>query len=120
MILVDTNILARLPNGGDVLRDLAKAAIVRMLRDNEQMVIAPQSLYEFWVVLTRPEKDNGYGFTPTQAQRWLWRAKQLCTLLPDTPEIYQRWENLVTTHNVLGKKGHDAHLAAWMHFHAVS
>jgi len=43
----------------------------------------------------------------------------MCKLLPDDLQVHQRWENLVTTHNVLGKKGHDAHLVAWMHFHKV-
>jgi predicted nucleic acid-binding protein len=119
MILVDTNILARLPNGADTLRDAAKAALVRMLRRPEKLVIAPQCLYEFWVVMTRPPQENGYGFTPARAGRWLHRIRNLATLLPDDIAICQRWENLVTTQNVIGKKGHDAHLVAWMQHHGV-
>ncbi|HUO09611.1 MAG TPA: hypothetical protein VM008_14975 [Phycisphaerae bacterium] len=62
MILVDTNVLVRLTNGLDPQRNLAKTAIARMLKDNQQLVNAPQCLYEFWVINTRPETDKGLGF----------------------------------------------------------
>ena len=95
MILVDTNILARLPDGADPLRDVAKAALLRLMRTQERLVVAPQCLYEFWVVATRPEKENGYGFTPDRAGRWLNQFKSLCAILPDDLGVYQRWEDLV-------------------------
>ena len=120
MILVDTNVLARLPNGTDPLRDIAKSSLIHMMRGQERLVIAPQCLYEFWVVMTRPEKENGYGFTPVHAGRWLHRLRHLAALLPDDLAVYERWENLVISQNTIGKKGHDAHLVAWMQLHGVA
>lgn len=120
MILVDTNVLARLTNGLDPQRDLAKAAIAKLMRDQQELVIAPQCLFEFWVIITRPASDNGLGFSPARAGTWLTRLKRLCRLLPDNELVLQRWQDLVTTHNVLGKKSHDARLAAWMHVHHVT
>ena len=83
------------------------------------MVIAPQCLYEFWVVTTRPVKDNGLGYSPQRAASWLRHLKGLGLLLPENDGVYQRWETLVKDHDVKGKKGHDAHLAAWMQVHGV-
>jgi predicted nucleic acid-binding protein len=120
MILVDTNVFARLPNGSDPLRDAAKGALVHLMRKGEILVVAPQCLYEFWVVMTRPAGENGYGFTAARAGRWLRWLRHLAALLPDELSVYERWENLVISQNTMGKKGHDAHLAAWMQVHGVA
>lgn len=62
MILVDTNILARLAQPGHPQRQPAREAI-RMLtsRDRESIAIVPQNLYELYVVCSRPIIANGLG-----------------------------------------------------------
>ena len=40
-------------------------------------------------------------------------------LLPDTPEVFGIWLELVTTHQVSGKQVHDARLAASLKAHDV-
>jgi len=50
----------------------------------------------------------------------LQRFKSLFTLLPDTPEIYPRWETLVAHHQVSGKLAHDARLVAAMQVHRLN
>ena len=42
------------------------------------------------------------------------------TLLPDSPDAFQRWRRLVVAHEVKGAKVHDARLAAIMHAHGIS
>jgi len=119
MILIDTNIFTRLPEDTDPLQAVAMAAL-KHLDNQEELVVAPQCLYEFWVVVTRPLQNNGYGFTSARATRWLRRIHNMATLLPDDIDVYHIWENLVRNKNVLGKPGHDAHLVAWMHRHNVT
>jgi predicted nucleic acid-binding protein len=80
----------------------------------------PQNLYEFWVVCTRPLANNGLGKTAVEAAAELANAKTLFTLLDDTPAILPAWEQLVTTHAVLGKNAHDARLVAAMLVHGVT
>jgi predicted nucleic acid-binding protein len=41
-------------------------------------------------------------------------------LLPETPALYQAWENLVTQHQVSGKPAHDARLVAAMQVHGLT
>jgi len=119
MILIDTCIFTRLPQRTDPLRAVAKSALEH-LDKQEKLVVAPQCLYEFWVVVTRPLENNGYGFTSARATRWLRRIQNRATLLTDDLDVYRRWETLVNDQNVLGKQGHDAHLVAWMHRHNVT
>ncbi len=65
MILVDTNIPLRIAQTGHPHRQPALDALrVLTLRDQEHFAIAPQSLYEMYVVLTRPANANGLGYTP--------------------------------------------------------
>jgi predicted nucleic acid-binding protein len=60
MILVDTNIPLRIAQAGHPHRQAALDALQRLtLRDQEHFAIAPQSLYEMYVVLTRPASVNG-------------------------------------------------------------
>ena len=57
--LLDTSILVRLANGSDPLHPLAVAALTALIRDDEQLYVAPQNLIEFWSVCTRPLEANG-------------------------------------------------------------
>ena len=91
-----------------------------MLGRSDELLIVPQNLYEFWVVATRPTSVNGLGFTAAQADLDLARLTGPFTLLSEIPAIYSEWRQLVTTHNILGKNAHDAHLVAAMLVHGVS
>ena len=119
MILIDANIFVRFANKDDPLRATAKSALEH-LDNQEELVIAPQCLYEFWVVMTRPRQNNGYGFTSAEAAWWIRNIQDKATLLTDDLDIYYYWEDLVRNKNVLGKQAHDAHLVAWMHRHNVT
>ncbi len=60
MILVDTNIPLRLAQIDHPHGQIALDALQLLtLRDQEQFAIASQSLYEMYVVCTRPAKANG-------------------------------------------------------------
>ena len=121
MILIDTNIFTRIAEKtNDPLRAMAKSALAQLQKNQETLVVAPQCLYEFWVVMTRPIQNNGCGFTSTKATWWLGSIRNMATLLTDDLDVYYNWEALVSNKNVLGKQGHDAHLVAWMQRHNVT
>jgi predicted nucleic acid-binding protein len=79
-----------------------------------------QSLYEFWVVATRPREQNGLGLSAVEAQARLDEFQKLFTLKTDRPEIYAEWKQLVTQHSVMGKPAHDARIAAAMKVHGIT
>jgi len=120
MILVDTNILLRIVQIGHPHRQPALDAIQLLtLRDHEHFAIAPQNLYEMYVVLTRPADGNGFGYTPTQAHAEIVATRGLFELLPETPQVYSAWEGLIAKHGIAGKRSHDVRLVSLMIQHRV-
>ena len=80
---------------------------------------ACQSLYEMYVVCTRPAAQNGLGLSVAQAHPEVVRARTLFQLLPETGRVYQIWEGRVAKYAVTGKPAHDARLVALMIEHRV-
>jgi predicted nucleic acid-binding protein len=115
MILADTNILLRLAQPAHPhFRPATEAVNLLSAQAGQAIGIATQSLYEMYVVLTRPVDVNGFGWSPDQAQTELRRAISFFQLFPETDSIYQHWEDLVVRYNVVGKSAHDARLVALM------
>jgi predicted nucleic acid-binding protein len=119
MILLDTNLLTRLTRRNDPQAGVARAAIQKLRTQNEQLIIVPQNLYEFWTVATRrpgppPVGQNGLGMTSAQAAQWLRFFQRRFTLLPDRPDLVTIWQALVESHGITGFRAHDARLVAAM------
>lgn len=121
MILVDTNIPLRIAQVGHPHRQIALDALQLLtLRDQEHFAIAPQSLYEMYVVLTRPASGNGFGMTPAGAAAEIAATRALFELLPETAQVYPTWEGLIAKHGPMGKRAHDVRLVALMIQHRVA
>jgi predicted nucleic acid-binding protein len=119
-VLADTNILVRGVHRKEAGHREALQAL-RALRDRgDRICIVPQNLYEFWVVATRPIQSNGLALTPAQAGRMTYRVEEVCSLLRDTPAIYDEWRRLVALYAVSGKNSHDARLVAAMKIHSIT
>ncbi|MDM8008892.1 MAG: type II toxin-antitoxin system VapC family toxin [Phycisphaerae bacterium] len=118
-VLIDTNILTRLAQPGRASHSSALAALDTLRASGDRICVVPQNLYEFWVVCTRPEAENGLGMTPIQAHLELTQLKSLFVLLPDSAGLFEQWERLVTSYGVRGKNAHDARLVAAMLTHNV-
>jgi predicted nucleic acid-binding protein len=118
--LVDTKILNRMAEPGHAMYQQALDSTRALGAQGHTLCIVPQNLYEFWVVCTRPLANNGLGKSATEAVAEVANLKTLFTLLDDTPAILPAWEQLVTTHAVLGKNAHDARLVAAMLVHGVA
>jgi predicted nucleic acid-binding protein len=85
-----------------------------MIAAGDRLVIAAQVLFEFWSVATRPVSANGLGWTTPQARTAVAGFRGRFTLLAEPPEAIDLWLDLVATHDLKGKRVHDAHLLATM------
>lgn len=117
---VDTNILARSIHEGHPMQEVTKLAIKTLLDRGETVCVLAQSLYEFWVIATRPLEANGFGMSGAEAQVRLAEFEARLTIKTDRAGIYAEWKRLVTQHAVMGKPAHDARLVAAMKVHGVT
>lgn len=117
--LVDTNVLLRIAQIDHPQFNTASNAVESLRQQGETLVIAPQNLVEAWAVATRPVERNGLGFTVPQAMSLISNSERYFHPLPDHPDVFARWKNLVETHAVLGLSTHDARIAAFMSVHQV-
>jgi hypothetical protein len=66
-MLVDTSVLVRTLQPHDPHFLAADRAIRLLPQRGTQMHIVPQSVYDLWVVATRPIQQNGLGLTSAKA-----------------------------------------------------
>ena len=62
-ILVDTNILLRRAQPDHEHHSLAVESVALLLEPREPVYFTPQNISEFWNVATRPQAQNGLGFS---------------------------------------------------------
>jgi len=118
--LLDTNIVARYGNENDPLHSVVASALEAQAASGAEPCIASQSMYELWVVATRPIQQNGLGIEPREARARVERAMQAFVLVPDPPDLLARWLDVCTLHSVRGKPAHDARLVALMLEHEIT
>ena len=118
-MLVDTNVLIRTLQPHQPHYVPANRAIRLLPKRGTILHIVPQNLFEVWVVATRPFGQNGLGMTTVAAASELQRIKAMFSFLPDTRDVHQAWEALVTRYSVAGKPAHDTRLAAAIQVHSL-
>lgn len=117
---IDTNVLARSVEANHPMQSQALGALDALIRAGEALFVLSQNLYEFWVVATRPIKQNGLGISVAEAQAFIARFESVFRLKADTPAVYAEWKRFVTQHSVAGKQAHDARIAAAMKAHGIT
>jgi predicted nucleic acid-binding protein len=118
-ILVDANVLLRLADPANVAHSTAAAAVTVLRGQGDVLHIAPQSIYEFWAVATRPIANNGLGLTSVECLREVALIKSTFHFLDDKPTLYAEWETLVALLACHGKAAHDARYVANMRTHGI-
>src|SRR5262249_14099123 len=118
--LLDTNLLLRLSDGSSPHQALADQAIKRLRLRGDWPCLTAQNLIEYWAVATRPATANGFGWDTQTTRLEIDQLLNKLPLLDDTSAVLANWMNLVTTHDVKGKKVHDARLVAVMRAHGVT
>lgn len=91
-----------------------------LLDKGHEPCVCAQALIEFRCVATRPLDVNGLGVSPSEAKTMTADIRGIFTLLPEPPDIADRWESLVNKYSVIGKPCHDARLVALMLAHGVT
>lgn len=118
-LLLDTNVILRLANEDDAEHSLVREAVERTIARVDKPVLVPQCVYEFWSTCTRPVRVNGFGWESARTRSEVERLLSIFPLLPDVPEVFSRWLELVMTYRVSGKQAHDARLVASLKAHGV-
>lgn len=118
--LADTNVILRWAQPQDPLYAVAVDSVAALRSREITIHIAPQNVYEFWNVATRPADKNGFRLSPSQADKEVRRIEAFFPLLEDTPAVYAEWRRLVVAENVSGVQVHDARLAALMRVHGIT
>ncbi len=118
--LIDTNTLLRFADRTHPLYPIVRMTMDKLRNTGHQLQISSQNCIEFWNVATRPVTKNGFGLTPATADHLLGLVEQIFPLLPDHPETYSIWRQLVLDFNVSGVQVHDAHLVAIMNANSIT
>ena len=74
----------------------------------EALVVTVQNIAEFWSAATRPEANNGLGFTIEEARKELARIEGFFEIISENMDSYAAWKTLVISNRVSGVKIHDA------------
>jgi predicted nucleic acid-binding protein len=120
MILLDVNVALRLADPTHVQHATAKGALSVLRGRGETFAIVPQTVYEFWVVVTRPLAVNGLGLSVPACEVEVARLRTFTSFLPDQPSLFAEWESLVVAHQCMGKVAHDTRLVAAMRTHGLT
>jgi len=88
---LDSNLLIRSIEENHQQQDEALDAINKLVGRGEDVFLLPQFLYEFWVVATRPTKDNGLGLNTTEAETFLAKFESVFPVKHDTEAFYSEW-----------------------------
>jgi len=111
-VFIDTNILI----AATAPKHKMHAKALSVLRGHNRHGIAfytsAQVLREYLVVATRPSAVNGLELTPSEALANINEFKKVIEILPETNKIWELLVELVNSHNLLGKRIHDANIAA--------
>jgi predicted nucleic acid-binding protein len=113
-VLLDTNILLRFKNRADPAAQAIADTMASLVRGGAEPCICAQNVVEFWAAVSRPDDANGFNVSIAQARREVDGLIQELPIVPDPPDLLQRWLELVTLHEVRGRKVYDARLAALM------
>jgi predicted nucleic acid-binding protein len=119
--LIDTGVLLRLINRADPAHESVRKCLRTLRTAGDQFAVAPQTIAEFWNVSTRPASARGgYGLSIAATEHHLLVLERICDVIPDSPNLYSTWKQLVVAHAVKGVQVHDARLVAWMKTQAIS
>lgn len=118
--LLDTNILLRMSKSDDPHYPTISGALQVLVSQGARFCFTSQVLGEFWNACTRPLDRNGLGLSIDETDRIARVIERDFELLPDSPDVHDRWRRLLVAHEVKGVQVHDARLAASMYVHGVT
>ena len=118
--LADTNFALRFAFKQNPHHQTIRQAVRALRKRGDEICVVPQTCVEFWSVATRPAKNNGFGFSVSDANFFLRLIERVFPLLPDNENVHREWRKLVVNFGVSGVQVHDARIAAAMSVHKVT
>ena len=118
--ILDANTLLRYSDPKCPQHFEAVTAISELIRHGHFLRTVPQSLYEFWVVATRPLTQNGFGWPTADTAKEIDGLAVRFPLIEDIAGIFVEWRRLVETYDCKGKIAHDARYVAAMNTHGIT
>ena len=113
--LVDTGVLLRLFDSDDTHCASIRTAFQVLRRRRDEVFFAVQNASEFWNVSTRPTgARGGYGHDPQRVGLRLQLLERFCNRVVETHASYEKWKELLISHEVRGVAVHDARLVSVM------
>lgn len=119
-VALDANGLLRFADAAAAQHPVAVAALSALRAQGHPLRTLPQSVYEFWVVATRPIANNGLGLSTTECEQAVARILTTFPVLDDRPALFTEWQALVVAHDCKGKDAHDARYVAAVKTHGLS
>ena len=120
LCLIDTNILIYLYDVASPHHAAARALLRALFGQGMRFRLAPQVLYEFWVMATRPIADGGLGFHRVAARREIQDLAARYPMLDDSMVTWDEVIDLAVAEGVVGRRIHDARMIAVMRRHGVA
>lgn len=119
--LADSNIWLRSSEPDHPMYPAATQAVKTVLADDD-IYLVPQTMNEFWRVVTAPldKQRGGFGWTVTEADLKIQQLELDFPIKYDNAEVYRKWQAVVLTLGVTGIHVHDARLVAAMLAHGLT
>jgi predicted nucleic acid-binding protein len=118
--LLDSNILIYSLSSLSPFYEATLATLARLGESGSILCIAPQSIYEFWVMATRPSINGGLGLNPAEARGEIEEFLERFQLLDDSFLTWSDIINLAVAEDVIGRRIHDARIVAVMRAHGLT
>jgi predicted nucleic acid-binding protein len=115
MILLDTNILIHGNQDASPHFSRITNKLIEFADNDEELVICPQVIYEFYAVATRPvEARGGLGLSGESALSQIQKFHANYLFINDSENLFNVWLQLLQKYNSLGTSAHDTRLVAFM------
>jgi predicted nucleic acid-binding protein len=118
-LFLDTNILVYSLSPLSIFYLAVVKTLDRLGKAGAIFYIAPQTIYEFWVVATRPVVNGGLGYSPSVTRRAIRYFIEKYNLLDDNFATMDDALDLAEAEGVTGRRIHDARLVAVMRAHGI-
>ncbi len=119
ILFVDTNVLLTATDESRLLHSEALKLLAGTVSRDKRLATSGQVVREYLVVATRPIENNGLGLSAADAEVNVSEFLRGLELFDETEAVSMRLRQLATTHNLRGKRLHDANIVATMAVHGI-
>ena len=118
-LFVDTNVLLTATDDSRQFHLEAMQLLGGSVNQDLRLAASGQVVREYLVVATRPIEVNGLGLSVQNAEANLNEFLRYINLYDETEEVSRRLRQLAITHDLGGKRLHDANIVATMSVHGI-